>query len=137
IPALAFAFLAREAERAGRRLRLDDAALDRLVRYGWPGNVRELENAIVRLGVLVDGEVVTADHVEEHVFGGRRHAVAGELPTLELRELEALAIRSAMQRYGGSKPKAAAALGIALKTLYNKLHAMGEPADPGADRPGD
>jgi len=133
IAPLAMAFLAREAQRAGRELSFDAAALDRLVAHRWPGNIRELENAIVRRGVLADGPVVTARDVDEHVFAGRRDSTAiGALPTLELAELERLAIAAALQRFDGNKTKAAQALGIALKTLYNRLNAAEEPPEPPA-----
>ncbi|MEX2093379.1 MAG: helix-turn-helix domain-containing protein [Pirellulales bacterium] len=36
------------------------------------------------------------------------------------------AIFQALERHGGSKPKAADELGISLKTLYNKLNAVSE-----------
>ncbi len=131
IPDLARAFLAREAARCGRSLSLDDTAIARLVQHDWPGNVRELENAIVRLGVLADQDLVDAAQVDAVVFGGGAPRSTGSLPTLDLHTLETLAIRAAMQRFAGSKPKAAAALGIALKTLYNKLHALdGAPGAP-------
>ena len=53
-------------------------------------------------------------------------------PTLA--EIEANAIREALERTGGNKRRAAVELGIALKTLYNKLHryriaGFGEDAD--------
>ncbi|MCU0864694.1 MAG: sigma-54 dependent transcriptional regulator [Planctomycetes bacterium] len=128
IAPLAHSFLARESQRGGRVLAFDDGALQRLQQHAWPGNVRELENAIVRLGVLADGPVISARDVDEHVFGGRRptSGPAG-LPTLELGELEQLAIQQALVQCGGNKTKAAAMLGIALKTLYNKLHTQDEP----------
>jgi len=139
IAVLARSFAAREAQRAGRPFELDELAVARLLRHGWPGNVRELENAIVRLSVLVDGPRITVADVEEHVFGARLHGTgAGGLPTLDLHELEMLAIRAALQRFDGNKPKAAAALGVALKTLYNKLNAEEEknrPASPPSPGP--
>ena len=127
---LAQSFLLRESQRGGRPLEFDDAALQRLQQHAWPGNVRELENAIVRLGVLADGPVIGADDVDQHVFGGRRPSAApGGLPTLELGALEQLAIQQALAQCGGNKTKAAAVLGIALKTLYNKLAVA--PDQPG------
>ncbi len=129
---LAEAFLAREAARAGRPLRLDAKAGEALRAHGWPGNVRELENAIVRLGVLADGPQVSARDVAEIAFAGQRTAVnSGALPTLDLHRLEQIAIRQALQRCDGNKTKAAQVLGIALKTLYNKLAAESQ-AGPGA-----
>ncbi len=128
---LALALLQREADRAGRRLEFEPAALQRLAAHGWPGNVRELENAIVRLGVLADGPTIGARDVDEIVFVGNRTTTAiGALPTLDLGQLDQLAIRAALRRCDGNKTKAAAALGIALKTLYNKLHAAGDEPAP-------
>jgi DNA-binding NtrC family response regulator len=129
---LAEAFLAREATRAGRPLAFDDGAREALRRHDWPGNVRELENAIVRLGVLTDGPIVTARDVAECALGRRAPSPAATLPTLELAELERRAIAQALQRSGGDKTEAARTLGIAVRTLYNKLAAGGDgdkPAD--------
>ena len=135
IPELARAFLARESVRAGRDLELDEAALAELRQHSWPGNVRELENAIVRLAVLVDGPHITAADIRDYVLGGDRTTASGELPTLDLHALETLAIGKAMTRFDGNKPKAAAALGIALKTLYNKLNAAEEAKCRGEEPP--
>lgn len=45
-----------------------------------------------------------------------------ELRHKRLEEIEADAIRDALTRTDGNKRRAAVQLGIALKTLYNKLH---------------
>ncbi len=128
---LARAFLQREAARSGRRLEFDASAMQRLEAHTWPGNVRELENAIVRLGVLADGPTIGSRDVDDHVFRSGGTATGGPLPSLDLGELEQMAIRAAMQRFDGNKTRAAAALGIALKTLYNKLNAAAGEQRPG------
>ena len=107
-------------------------AIRRLETHPWPGNVRELENAMVRLSVLGAGPAITATEVEQFAFGSRPPTIAGPLPTLSLRELERMAIQEAMRRFDGQKRKAAEALGVALKTLYNKLNA--EPDEDGDGR---
>jgi DNA-binding NtrC family response regulator len=119
---LASSFLAKACNRSGRRLAFDDGALAALAAHSWPGNVRELENAVTRLSVLVSGDVITAEDVEQHAL---RPAGAGRpgLPTLNLEELEAIAIAAALEKHKGDKPDAARELGIALRTLYNKLKA--------------
>jgi DNA-binding NtrC family response regulator len=38
-------------------------AMKRLMRYAWPGNVRELENVIERSVVMIDEEMVRAEHL--------------------------------------------------------------------------
>jgi DNA-binding NtrC family response regulator len=39
--------------------RIDDEAMAALKRYPWPGNVRELENALQRLVIMTDGDMIT------------------------------------------------------------------------------
>lgn len=124
IEPLAQAFLRREAARSGRAMHFEASAMQRLTSYSWPGNIRELENAIVRIAVLVDGPGITAAHIDDIVFVARTPDAAGsELPSFDLHTLEQQAIDAALQQCEGNKTRAAAILGIALKTLYNKLNA--------------
>jgi DNA-binding NtrC family response regulator len=120
VPVLARAFLATASARTERPLRWSDAALARLRAHPWHGNVRELENAVTRLSVLASGPEITEEDVVLLAFGpvvtGR-----GSLPTLNIPQLERLAISAALERHGGSKPAAAEELGISLRTLYNRL----------------
>lgn len=46
-----------------------------------------------------------------------------------LAELERIAIVDALIKLRGDKPAVARALGVSLKTLYNKLHEYGLPLD--------
>ncbi len=126
VPVLADALLARACRRSGRELRLGAAAHQVLAGHPWPGNVRELENAMVRLAVLVDGPEIGAAEVLALATGAARER-GGPLPTLRVADLEALAIAEAMRRFGGNKRQAAEALGVSLKTLYNKLNAEAGP----------
>jgi len=130
IPVLARSFLATASARTERPLRFSDAALARLRAHPWYGNVRELENAVTRLSVLAAGPELTEEDVALLAFGP---VVAGRvaLPTLNIPELERMAIRAALERHGGNKPAAAEELGISLRTLYNRLE-KDEPAEDGA-----
>ena len=119
---LASVFLERESVRTGRALAFEPAALETLRHLEWPGNVRELENAVVRLATLGAGPSISADDVERLVVTRRRPAaLAGELPTLDIEELERLAVHSALAKHGGNKRAASAELGVSPKTLYSKL----------------
>jgi two-component system nitrogen regulation response regulator NtrX len=42
---------------------LDSAAIAFLKKHPWPGNVRELKNAVERISVMCDGELIGADSV--------------------------------------------------------------------------
>ena len=131
VAVLARHFLARSAARLGRELELDEAALRRLADHDWPGNVRELENAAERLCVMAEGRSIGAGLVERHVLRGP--SGRGELPTVRIEDLERLAIEAALRHRGGDKRAAALDLGIALKTLYNKLDRYGLRAGAGAE----
>jgi len=126
VPLLAEAFLRQACARSGRSLLFSDAATAALARHNWPGNVRELENAITRLSVMTDGDTIDAAAIDKYVLATAR-PLASDLPTLNIVDLEQLAIDAALKRHDGDKRKAAEAVGISLKTLYNKLNAR-EPS---------
>jgi two-component system response regulator AtoC len=92
----------------------------RLESYPWPGNVRELRNVIQRAYILAEEEV------DPRLPSGpslvRASVPQAAVPSgVPLEEIERQAILSTLRMNGGDKRKTAAALGIALKTLYNRL----------------
>jgi two-component system response regulator FlrC len=97
-------------------LQLSQAAEEKLVSWGWPGNVRELGNALERAGILADGPTIEADHI--WLEGGADAEPTG-LRTLH--DLERDAIDRTLAAVGGNRRQAAEALGIGLRTLYDKL----------------
>jgi two-component system, NtrC family, response regulator HydG len=101
-------------------LRFDAAALDRLQQYHWPGNVRELRHAIERLVILSEQGVPQLDSLP---MGGVLLApsAASHWDTLNLEELEKLAIQRAIARHQGNLSKAAQSLGLGRTTLYRKM----------------
>ena len=100
-----------------------------LKQHEWPGNVRELANALERALIMSDGITIRPEDLPSHL---QRDTAKGAT-TLDvvpmsampktLREVEMEVIYRALDKFQGDKPKAAAELGIALKTLYNKLNA--------------
>ena len=126
IPVLAEAFLHDAAARNGRRVTaIAPAALQRLQGYAWPGNVRELRNAIERAVLLADGETIDASHLPEGL--GAPEKISDAAPTLTLPlgitidEAEKTLILQSLKLAGHNKTRAAAILGINVKTLHNKL----------------
>jgi DNA-binding NtrC family response regulator len=117
IPLLAAHFL----ERAGGRKRLSRGAAEKLLAYGWPGNVRELQMVVQRAAVLSQGDVIEAGEV--HLDPPRNWRADAIGRNLTLAELERQYIEEVLARHDGHRGRAAAALGIDPKTLYNKLGA--------------
>ncbi|MEE0741338.1 MAG: sigma 54-interacting transcriptional regulator [Emergencia sp.] len=95
---------------------------DIFYRYSWPGNVRELENTIeYMINMATDGELLCAKMLPSDVQG-EKNTFNGETERLE--DLERMAIRKALEKYGaGYKEKqiVADALGLSLATLYRKI----------------
>ncbi len=88
--------------------------------YAWPGNVRELRMVMERAALLSNGEAI---HPPDLRLAGARPA-AGHAPLrtdLTLGEMERVYIKAVLEQHEGHRGKAARALGIDPKTLYNKL----------------
>src|SRR5581483_2716028 len=97
-----------------------------LERYAWPGNVRELRNVIQRAVVLSGSGLIGTEHLPENVLSMAEPARPATTGTVTpIREMERELILRALQETNQDKRRAAALLGISLKTLYNKLAKYG------------
>ena len=129
------------AERLARRNGLTpksftDEALDRLQHYEWRGNVRELYNVIERLLILVDGDDVDAEDVEQFIQpdGGRNGAtqelIAGYDDFTEARDqFEKRFIQRKLNEHDWNVSQTAETIGIQRSHLYNKLNKYGIERD--------
>jgi DNA-binding NtrC family response regulator len=127
IPELAAHLLSRLRTKGGTGPALTLDAFEALKSHIWPGNVRELANAIEHATILCDSGPISSDHLPAQLHRRQLSGAAAVRPgPVSLRDLEMQAIYQALERHGGSKPKAADELGISLKTLYNKLNAVTE-----------
>ncbi len=134
IPGLALFLIARHLKRPTVSPDIiSPEAMEILINHDWTGNVRELANALEHAVILSDG-VVTPDDLPAGIVraagnfgasgsigGGHAPASAGGIKTL--RQIEMEVIFQTLDKNGGDKPSTARELGIALKTLYNKLNA--------------
>jgi len=100
-------------------LSIPDEALARLREYRWPGNVRELKHAVERAVIMSDNGSFPLDGI---VFPAAAPATpVADAATLNLDELEKIAIQQAIERYQGNLTRAAQALGLGRTTLYRKM----------------
>jgi DNA-binding NtrC family response regulator len=97
---------------------LSKEALEEMKKYHWPGNVRELKSTVDRLSILTDGKIITAKDIRRYV-PNITHKIFSEL--LPLKVVEQQMILRALDHFDGDKTKAASALQVSVKTLYNKL----------------
>ncbi|MEY8338608.1 sigma 54-interacting transcriptional regulator [Lachnospiraceae bacterium 62-35] len=115
---------------------VEENTMDALKNHSWYGNVRELENTVeFMVNMIGDDGILDIKTLPRDFFDGEPEK-EGRLRNLTqekggrpdkiipLRELEHLAIESALKKYGADtqgKREAAKALGIGLATLYRKL----------------
>jgi len=122
IPALADHLYQRFCPNETKKPFFSGEVTEELKRHVWPGNVRELANVIEHATILSEGPPILPEHLPRRFnlrrLKGGKPGAAG----MSLKELEMQAIYDALERYNGSKPKAAEELGVSLKTLYNKLN---------------
>ncbi len=151
IALLATHFLAREDRPGTPESRLSEEAVALMRVYSWPGNVRQLENAMRRLALTAQGEVIgraeiaaiigTQPKAEPVMRPGRGETLSGsvathlqryfdlhggELPPSGLharilREVEAPLIEIALEATGGNQIRCAELLGINRNTLRKKM----------------
>ncbi|MBU9264035.1 sigma-54 dependent transcriptional regulator [Burkholderia multivorans] len=108
------------------RKRLSAQAMKALRAYTWPGNVRELRNAVERAFILADEQIdlqlPRRQPPREEV---RHNAMTLHIGTT-LAHTQQRFIVASLRHFNGDKPRTAKALGISLKTLYNRLALLPE-----------
>ena len=135
IPDLARTLIARHLRRpevpAGM---LTNEVIAVLQQHDWSGNVRELANALEHAVILSDGHALSVDDLPSSLTRKprrlRMHGEETERPKT-LREIEMDVILKTLEKNSGDKPRTALELGIALKTLYNKLNQIQPHAEAG------
>ena len=130
IPLLAAHFLKSFSERYHiSPLTITDEALALIVRYAWPGNVRQLENAIERLVVLANGNLIKPEELPQEVreSESRIAKIDLKLPDegIDLEQVEREILSLALQKYAGNQTRAAQYLNISRKTLIYRMEKFG------------
>ncbi|HSH75705.1 MAG TPA: sigma-54 dependent transcriptional regulator [Longimicrobiales bacterium] len=102
-------------------------ALAFLQAYEWPGNVRELRNVIERAALLAQGRTIRASDLGSSLSSSAPAPddAPDRLPSLNLAELERMAIDRALGRTGWHQGQAADILGVSARTLHRKIRGFG------------
>jgi DNA-binding NtrC family response regulator len=125
IPLLLQHFLKQSNLKNKREVRITNEAVRFLTNSAWPGNVRELENLVERLAIFcTSGEIGLAE-VENERRLARPNGTSGQIPATTLEDMERQHILRVLQESAGNKSRAARALGIERKTLYQKARRLG------------
>jgi DNA-binding NtrC family response regulator len=123
VPLLAQHFLAEICAAEGEKKTFGNAAMTRLQAHRWPGNVRELRNAVHRAYVMASTPVIT----DEWLSFDKPSNVEANGPAINIRigtalaDVERTLILATLKHFDNHRERTAAALGVSLKTLYNRL----------------
>lgn len=111
----------------------NETVQEKLTNYYWHGNFRELQNVVKRAVLLCTGDLIEQEHLpEELIFPdvettNPANSVLINPEDASLKDAASSAQRAiiidALKKAGFNKSKAAKALNIDRKTLYNKLKA--------------
>ncbi|MHC4840362.1 MAG: sigma-54 interaction domain-containing protein [Planctomycetota bacterium] len=124
VPMLVHHFISKHGERFG--IEPDPPSqflLDQLKAYPWPGNVRELENFVVRWISLGDDALKALN--KDFTLSLEKHGDNKRWLNMSMKEIEAEILQMFLVDCNGNKSLAAKRLGIARKSLYNKLERHG------------
>ena len=101
-----------------------DSALEAISRERWPGNVRELRAAIEQVVAQSDGgRTIDLAPVPHEHHDARSTSDIEPWIGSTVSDMQRHLLRSTLAHNGGDKSLTASALGVSLKTLYNRMDA--------------
>jgi DNA-binding NtrC family response regulator len=132
----------------GRALHLTAEFVERLEAHTWPGNVRELANCVRRAVALATGTEIGREVLEgsgwDQENGEQKTDEAGEpgphdrnrkgdsddllRAGVSLENMERKLVEMTLEATGGNRSRAAALLGVSLRTVRNKIRSYGLPS---------
>jgi len=115
-------FLNRFNEENRKAISISPKALKILAGYNWPGNVRELENAIERIVVMSNGNVIEPVDLPLNLkVHSSRDILHKESLSSGIEEMERSSILHALEETGWIQAKAARILGITSRQIGYKM----------------
>jgi DNA-binding NtrC family response regulator len=128
IPELVMHFLRKYSPKSrSMAFRFSPELLAGLQQHTWPGNVRELENLVRRALALSTGPMIGTELLEGARPVGKAPPKNGLAAGVSLREMEKQLLELTLAATSGNRTRAAAMLGISLRTMRNKIREYGFP----------
>ncbi len=103
-------------------LKMNQNAIQKLLKYKWPGNVRELQHTMEKAVILADDKILTGD---SFTLNDSKINLQKELQNKTIEEMEKEMILASIHKERGNMSAVALNLGITRQTLYNKLKRYG------------
>ena len=134
IPILVEAIVRELNREHGRRATgITRGVLERFLAHPWPGNVRELKSTLEGMIVFAEGKrALDLSDLPESLREAEAAAERLELAVgMTVEEAERRLVEATLRHAGFDKPRAAAMLGMGLRTLYRKIKQYGLRAPRG------
>lgn len=128
IPLLIDYFIEKFSKEVGRKsMRIDEAAMEKMVNYHWRGNIRELENVIERMIILAQDNIITKKNLPYEIGEEEKRELSLSLPKegINFEELEQELIVQALERTEYNQTRAAQLLGMTRHTLLYRMDKHG------------
>ena len=126
VPELITHFLAVYANKYQREgLKVSDDAMDYLKGYHWPGNIRELQHAVERAVIMSDSDILAKEDFWLDDESIPTSINMDSTDSLNLVDMERVAIKNAILKHNGNISKAAKELGVGRTTLYRRMEKYG------------
>ena len=110
-----------------RKIEVTEQAMNSLKCYEWPENAVELKSVCEKLYVMAQNDLVDVKTLPRHILDTEKCSIKIVYDsTLTLADINRIYTLQALKHFP-SKKGAAKALGITVKTLYNRLHEYGVP----------
>ncbi len=107
---------------AGPGWEFEPACREVIARYPWPGNVRQLINAIERVKMLSDDEILRKENLPPEVLSSPTNSNSVLLAAdIDLASLTRARVVQALQHEQGNKLRSAKALGVSRRSLYRLI----------------
>jgi two-component system, NtrC family, response regulator HydG len=102
-------------------IEIDSKAAAKLLKYAFPGNVRELQHTIERAVIMAENDIITEKDISFSNLEKAPMQAFNSAGTMNLGEVEKLAIEKVIEKHNGNITKAALELGITRSALYRRL----------------
>jgi DNA-binding NtrC family response regulator len=103
-------------------IKINQNAIQKLLKYKWPGNVRELQHTMEKAVILADNKVLNEDSFS---INDNNTNLQRNLHNKTIEEMEKEMILASVNKEKGNMSAVAKNLGITRQTLYNKLKRYG------------
>lgn len=126
IPLLSENFLKQFAQEQNKKIpQLTDKAKELLFTYDYPGNVRQLANILEYAMILSNGGIIDIEEFPKEVFKNFKQNFDNnfhkQLSSMSMKEIERESIVAMLMKYNDRRDLSAAALGISVRSLQNKI----------------